>query len=82
MTSLLTIPSAAALLAISPATLRRWCSTGRVAHRKVGGAIRFTEEDVEAIVRQSYRGVRESEDAVMVPALKWLPPLDQLRARR
>ncbi len=84
MTPLLTLPAAAALLSLSPATLRRWCSTGRVAHRKVGGAIRFTEQDVEAIVRESYRGVREEREprAINQPILWGRTEAERARLRR
>ena len=84
MPPLLTIPDAAAVLAISPATLRRWCSTGRVAHRKVGGTIRFTQEDVEAIVKGAYRGVRESEAGAcgVGEPLKWVRMAEERRVGR
>ena len=42
MTALLTIPEASALLAISPATLRRWCSQGR---SRLGFRDRFVTEE-------------------------------------
>lgn len=46
---------AAEVLGISPRTLRNWVSLGRrgkrppVPHRKIGGAVRFTPQDLRDI---------------------------------
>ncbi len=74
MTALLTIPEAASRLSIAPATLRRWAARGSVPSRKVGGAVRFSEEDVEAIIAESYRPVRgpARDDRVTMGPLKWV----------
>ena len=48
---LLTYPEAAAQLGMSPITLRRWVSDGRIGFRKIGRrAVRFTQSDLAAVV--------------------------------
>ncbi len=72
--NLLTLPQAAARLSIAPATLRRWAARGSVPSRKVGGCVRFSEEDLAEIVAQSYRPVRgaDREERVSIGELKWV----------
>lgn len=58
---LLSIPDAAKILGISGHTLRGHVTAGRIAHRRIGGAIRFTEGDVEEFVEASKKPVRREE---------------------
>jgi excisionase family DNA binding protein len=44
---------AAELLRISPQTLRTWVSKGRVPYLKLGGAVRFSERQLEEILERS-----------------------------
>jgi excisionase family DNA binding protein len=46
---------AAELLRISPQTLRGWVSKGRVPYLKLGGAVRFTERQLEDLLARSER---------------------------
>jgi excisionase family DNA binding protein len=74
MSPLLSIPEAAKLLSISESTLRSHVSVGKIAHRKIGGAIRFTESDIEEFIEVSKRGIRASSPyapASSVPVL-WI----------
>lgn len=77
MTPLLPIPAAALVLAVSPATLRGWVSAGRVPYRKLGGCVRFTQEDLNAIIRDAYRPPRQPEPSrgrVAGGEVKWGVP--------
>lgn len=58
MHPLLDLKSAAAVLGISSCTLRRAVSAGKVPHRRIGGQIRFTEEDIAEYVESCAVGVR------------------------
>jgi excisionase family DNA binding protein len=74
VTPLLDLKSAAAVLGISPDTLRHWCYAGKCPHRKIGGKIRFTEEDIAEYIEGSrigVRGVPEPRVARIGP-LKWV----------
>jgi excisionase family DNA binding protein len=67
MTKPLTTREAAAALGISPSTLYRAVEAGEVPHHKVlGKVIRFTQSDIDEILRASYRGVRQAEVRVEV----------------
>jgi excisionase family DNA binding protein len=55
---LLDLPAAAAILGVSACTLRRAVSAGKVPHRRIGGVIRFTEEDIRQYVESCAVGVR------------------------
>ena len=73
MTPLLDLKSAAAVLGISPCTLRRAVRAGKVPHRRVGGVIRFTEDDLAEYIEASrvgFRGVPEPR--VKMGPLKWV----------
>jgi excisionase family DNA binding protein len=58
VTPLLDLKSAAAVLGVSPDTLRHWCYAGKCPHRKIGGRIRFTEQDLAEYVESCAVGVR------------------------
>ncbi len=63
MTALLTINEAASLLGIAPCTLRRRIARNEVPHRRIfGGPIRFSQEDIEAILEQAYRPVVQRDE--------------------
>ena len=49
-TALLTVPEVAAIFRVSPRTIRRWASEGRVELIKVGGVARFHREAIEALI--------------------------------
>ena len=50
MERLLDIREAAALLRVKPQTLYLWVSQKRIAYRKIGRLVRFTNSDLEAFV--------------------------------
>ena len=52
------IKEAAKTLGIAPSTLYSWCSKGKVPHRRLAG-IKFTEEDIEAILEAAKVSTRE-----------------------
>ena len=58
MTPLLDLSAAANLLAIAPGTLRGHVIAGRIAHRRVGGLIRFSEADLDEFVESCRVEVR------------------------
>jgi excisionase family DNA binding protein len=72
MTPLLSIRDAAKLLSISESTLRSHVSVGKIAHRRIGGAIRFTEEDIRSFVEESKVDVRTP--VVKTPKMAPLKP--------
>jgi len=49
---LLSARELAELIQVHPGTVRNWVYQGRVPHRKIGKAVRFTAEDVQAIIGQ------------------------------
>jgi len=50
MTQLYTIPEVAAILKLSPGTLRNWLSARKITAHKIGDAVRFTSDDLQAII--------------------------------
>ena len=73
MQPLLDLRSAAAILDLSVCTLRRAVRAGRVPHRRVGGVIRFTEDDLAEYVESCRIGVRGvPEPRVKIGKLKWV----------
>jgi excisionase family DNA binding protein len=50
MDRLLTIREAAALLRVREQTLYLWVSQKRIAHRKNGRLVRFTESDLQSFI--------------------------------
>jgi excisionase family DNA binding protein len=67
-----TFQEAAERLGIAESTLRRWVAQRRVPHHRLGRLVRFTEADIEAILRP------------VPPETRALParPRDRFRARR
>ena len=59
MAPLLNIKQAAEVLGLSGHTLRGHVAAGRIAHRRIGGAIRFCESDLEEFVEQAKRPAKE-----------------------
>jgi len=55
---LLTIPKAASILGVSPATLRKWHAERRLPTVKLGRAVRVRLSDVERIAQ---RGLRQDK---------------------
>jgi excisionase family DNA binding protein len=72
MTPLLSIRDAAKLLGISESTMRSHVSCRRIAHRRIGGAIRFTEQDIQSFVEESKVDVRTA--LVKTPKMAPLKP--------
>jgi excisionase family DNA binding protein len=74
MEALIDVNEAARLLGLSAHTVRSFVSTGKIAHRRLGGAIRFTRGDVEEFVEAAKKGVRcpTESDLVACPPLKWV----------
>ena len=73
MTALLDLRSAAVILGLSVCTLRRAVRAGKVPHRRLGGSIRFTEDDLAEYVESCRIGVRGvPEPRVKAGPLKWV----------
>ena len=73
MTPLLDLPTAAKILGLSVCTLRRAVRAGKVPHRRLGGMIRFTEEDIAEYVESCRIGVRGvPEPKAKMGPLKWV----------
>ena len=53
---LLTIREASQRLGLRESTLRKWILQKRIAHHKLGRAVRLSANVVEAMIRESYRG--------------------------
>lgn len=51
MKKLYTIEEAADILRIKPGTLRNWVTAKTVEFSKVGGSIRFTEDQLKAMIK-------------------------------
>lgn len=62
MERLLDIHEAAALLRIKPQTLYLWVSQKRIAYRKVGRLVRFTDGDLEAFVDSKLQRPGDQQD--------------------
>jgi excisionase family DNA binding protein len=60
---LLTVAEAAKILAISTSTLRGLVAARRIASRKIGGSIRFAQEDIDEFLERCKRPIRESRQA-------------------
>lgn len=48
-----TYESAAERLRLKPQTLRNWVSAGKIEHYKIGGAVRFSDEQLDNILKNS-----------------------------
>jgi excisionase family DNA binding protein len=75
MTPLMTVPEAAKLLAISRNTLYSHVAAGRIAYRRIGGSVRFSESDIENFVEASKVSVRPKyvpETKILRTPLKWI----------
>ena len=55
---LYTYSQAAEILTISVATLRRRVMLGEIPHKKIGRSVRFSEDDIDAIIRSVPGGVK------------------------
>lgn len=53
MSDLLTIPEAASLLRLAPATIRDWTLKRKIPYVKVGRLVRLRREDVEEVILRS-----------------------------
>ena len=49
---LLTFEEVCALLQVRPSTLYNWCAKGTIPHLRVGRLLRFSQQDLEAWLRQ------------------------------
>ena len=54
---LYTFPQAARLLQVRENTLRFWVSAGKVQHTRLGRHVRFSDDDIDAIIRANRRTV-------------------------
>jgi excisionase family DNA binding protein len=75
VTPLMTVPEAAKLLAISRNTLYSHVAAGRIAYRRIGGAVRFSESDIESFIEASKVSVRPKESPetkIFRTPLKWV----------
>lgn len=54
---LYTFPQAARRLQIRENTLRLWVSAGKVQHTRLGRHVRFSDDDIDAIIRANRRPV-------------------------
>jgi excisionase family DNA binding protein len=57
---LLSVRDVAKRLSLSESTVRGFVARGKIAHRRLGGAIRFTEEDLAEFIERCKRPIRES----------------------
>jgi len=48
----LTVNDVAKLLNVSPKTVYRWCSAGKLPHIKIGGSLRFKQSDLLALLEK------------------------------
>ena len=55
MSNLLTVVEAAGLLALKPATIRKWVFQRRIGSVRIGRAVRLKRSDVEALIRRGER---------------------------
>jgi excisionase family DNA binding protein len=78
MTPLMTVPEAANLLRISERTLRGYVANGRIPHRRIGGSIRFSEQDLESFVDSCVVEMRHPDPGPVLekPLVdwKWIQP--------
>jgi excisionase family DNA binding protein len=85
VTPLLTIADAAAILRISPDSVRRHAKAGKIPARKQGRRFFFTESDLAAYLEASRyqvdEPVRVERRVAAVPQLKWIKTREE-RARR
>jgi len=58
MVDKLSAPEAAAILGISPLTLRDWARQGRIGSLKVGRRVLFTQDDLAEFLTASRRPAR------------------------
>jgi excisionase family DNA binding protein len=73
MTPLMTLDDAAKVLAISSCTLRRKVARGEVPHKRIGGAIRFSEQDLNEYLERCQVGTRGApEPKLRIGPLKWI----------
>lgn len=54
--TMLTVPEVAKFLAVQEQTLRSWCAKKAIPHGKVGGAIRFDRDQLQAWLDQRWNG--------------------------
>jgi excisionase family DNA binding protein len=59
---LLSIREAASLLGVRPQTLYLWVSKKRIAHRKIGRLVRFTEADLAEFVERQRQPAVDSDN--------------------
>lgn len=52
---LLTIREASEWLGLRESTLRKWVLEKRISYHKVGRSVRLSSDEVEDLIRQSYR---------------------------
>jgi excisionase family DNA binding protein len=57
-----TIPDAAAYLGVSEPTIFRWMKSGLLSFYKIGGATRFAQEGLDAVIEKT-TGAKEAEAA-------------------
>jgi excisionase family DNA binding protein len=57
-----TIRQAANRLAVSPATIRRLIEVAELRTVRVGRCVRLREDDLEALVRRGYTGLRRNDE--------------------
>lgn len=67
-------------LNIDPSTIRRWCLTGKLAHTKVGGVIRFRESAWNAMLAAGERKPERVETRQQA-SRDHLEALEELRRR-
>ncbi len=62
MAETLTAREVAQLLGVNRATVYKLAAAGELAHLRIGGAVRFRRDDVEAYLRRVYRPARVEGD--------------------
>jgi len=76
---LITPDEAAWFLGVSVRTVQRLCASGRLAHRKVGGRLRFTDSDLRAYEEAVAVAAKATEEASVAAVEQ---PAEQPAARR
>ena len=71
---LFTAEAAAARLRLRASTLRTWARSGKVPHRRLGRALRFSEADLRQIVEAAARPAAAPAGWVPVPMRKHRSP--------
>lgn len=71
---LLTVAELAKMLKLRGGTIYTWCSRGLIPHVKVGGAVRFRENDIETWLVKKAELIAEAKKIETMPRKKTVKP--------